>query len=319
MSATPPLFILASPRSFTSLTSAMLGQHPETYGVPEINLFYADTIEDILQRLKDEGQARKTHGLLRTIAQLYAGEQSFPAIKMAHRWIMQRSHKTGGEVYLELCEKVQPLCIVDKSPAYSLFIENLQRIPKTFPDSYYLHLVRHPRGQGESVMKLVPEVRIGKATKKAIFGAPKTPNPTMLNTLDPSQKTAVIDYQFLWYRMQSRIMEFLESIPSEKQMRLRGEDLLGNPPLYFEKICRWLGLSWNEAAFEAMLHPEDSPFSSPGPLGAQFGNDPNFLKNPVFRPKNITLPKLEGPLPWRSDGKGFSPKVIEMAQFLGYD
>ena len=82
MSATPPLFILASPRSFTSLTSAMLGQHPETYGVPEINLFYADTIEDILQRLKDEGQARKTHGLLRTIAQLYSGEQSFPAIKM---------------------------------------------------------------------------------------------------------------------------------------------------------------------------------------------------------------------------------------------
>jgi len=297
----------------------MLGQHPETYGVPELNLFYADTIGEIIERLKDEGQARKTHGLLRTIAQLYTGEQTFAAIKMAHRWLMRRYDKNSGEVYRELCEKVQPLCIVDKSPAYSLFTENLQRIPNAFSDAHYLHLVRHPRAQGESVMKLVPEVRIGKAPKKAIFGPPKKPNPTMLNTLDPSQKTATIDYQFLWYRMQSRIMEFLESIPPEQQMRLRGEDLLGNPQLYFEKICKWLGLSWNESAFEAMLHPEDSPFSSPGPLGAQFGNDPNFLKNPVFRPKNITLPKLEGSLPWRSDGKEFTPKVIELAQALGYE
>ena len=39
---TQPLFILAPPRSFTTVTSAMIGQHPEMYGLPETNLFVAE-------------------------------------------------------------------------------------------------------------------------------------------------------------------------------------------------------------------------------------------------------------------------------------
>ena len=31
-----PLFILAPPRSYTSLFNAMIGQHPEAYGLPEL-------------------------------------------------------------------------------------------------------------------------------------------------------------------------------------------------------------------------------------------------------------------------------------------
>jgi len=299
----------------------MLGQHPDLYGVAELNLFYTDTVKNYLQIFKDEGQFRRTHGLHRVIAQLFAGEQTIESIQMAHRWLMNRYHWSNADIYWELCKKAQPLRIVDKSPAYSLFPESLVRIRETFPDAYFLHLVRHPRAQGESVMNLMPNVRYGKTIIKKVFSISdtKTINPTMINTLDTSQDKPVLDYQFLWYRMQYRIMEFMKTIAPERQMRLRGEDILGNPHHYFEMISNWLKISWSDAAYEAMLHPEDSPFSSPGPLGAQFGNDPNFMKNPVFRPRNIKMPKLEGSLPWRSDGRGFSPKVIELARDLGYE
>ena len=47
-----PIFILASPRSFTSLLCTMLGQHPEVYGVPELHLFLAENMAQWLQQLK---------------------------------------------------------------------------------------------------------------------------------------------------------------------------------------------------------------------------------------------------------------------------
>lgn len=319
MSVPQPVFILASPRSFTSLTCAMLGQHPELYGVPEINLFIANTLEQLLQDLKDQSRFRKAHGILRTVAQLYAGEQTMLSVQMAQRWLLRHIHWNTGDIYQELCSKVQPLHIIDKSPAYSLELESLNRIRKTFPNAHFLHLVRHPRSQGESVLKLLPQTRLGKDQRRKVVGPPSSPNPTLVSSLDPFAETPTVDFQFLWYRMQWMIMQFLSTVPAEQQMRLRGEDVLSNPRLYFEKICRWLGLSWNESAFEAMLHPEDSPFACFGPYGAQFGNDVNFLRSPIFKQKVVKPSQLEGPLPWRRDGEGFHPLVMQLAQELGYE
>ena len=44
---TPPLFILGAPRSFTSICCAMLGNHPDMFGLAETNLFGAATIGDL--------------------------------------------------------------------------------------------------------------------------------------------------------------------------------------------------------------------------------------------------------------------------------
>ena len=39
-----PVFVLAAPRSFSSVVCAMLGQHPELHGLPETHLFVDDTM-----------------------------------------------------------------------------------------------------------------------------------------------------------------------------------------------------------------------------------------------------------------------------------
>jgi hypothetical protein len=49
-----------------------------------------------------------------------------------------------------------------------------------------------------------------------------------------------------------------------------------------------------------------------------FGNDPNFLSGPRFRPHKPKIPELTKPVPWRKDGKGLYPEVIALANEFGY-
>lgn len=296
-----PIFILGAPRSFTSLVCAMLGQHPEAYGVPELNLFITETLEQLLKRLKGVRQFQM-HGLLRTVSQLYAGEQTILSVDMAYRWIFNRVHCSTGEVYLELCRKVSPLRLVDKSPAYATKPEILTRIRTTFPNAHYIHLLRHPRTQGESLM------RVGNGAMGLLMGS-----------IDYSTRPLTVDPQYAWYSMQRNIVDFLSTVPAEQQMRLRGEDILNDPRSHFELLCQWLNLAWDDSIYQAMLRPEDSPYASIGPYGSHLGNDPNFLKSPAFRYRPITSSHLDGPLPWRRDNREFLPSVITLAQEFGYE
>jgi hypothetical protein len=101
-------------------------------------------------------------------------------------------------------------------------------------------------------------------------------------------------------------------------MRLRGEDVMAEPERYLAEIARWAGLRDDAGAVDAMMHPERSPFACFGPINALFGNDPNFLAGPTFRPHKPKLPPLNKPVPWRNDGKGLYPEVVALAREFGY-
>jgi hypothetical protein len=296
-----PLFILGSPRSFTSLVCAVLGQNPRGYGVPELNLFIADDLRTLIDELGGYRQIQ-LHGLLRVICHLYTGEQSLKALEMSRRWMLRRLDCSTADIYREICERVAPLRIIDKSPVYSLKPEYLQRLDKAFPDAQYLHLLRHPRTQGESVMKVADGMMA-----------------ILANSIDYETDPPTIDPQISWLSMQQNITEFLAGIPDERKLQLHGEYVLNNRDEGLRQICRWAGLADDDVAVEAMLHPEDSPYACLGPLGAHLGNDINFLRSPELRDGKIRGGSLEGALSWRSDGAGFSPEVIEMARNLGYD
>jgi hypothetical protein len=297
----PPLIILGSPRSFTSLICAMLGQHPQAYGVPELNLFLADTLEDLIDAMSGYKQIQ-LHGLLRTVAHLSCGEQTLLSLGAARRWMIPRLKRSTGEVYRELCHKIRPLRIVDKSPAYSEKPETLERLHAALPEAYYLHLVRNPRTQGESIMK------VGNGIMAI-----------MVNSIDYETDPPTIDPQLSWLEVQRNILSLLEGVPDERKMRLRGEDVLNDREAYLGRICRWLGIDDGPRAMKAMQHPEDSPFASLGPLGAHLGNDINFLRSPALREGTIRCPALDGPLSWRPDGKGLNDEVLAMARELDYE
>ncbi|MCP5195230.1 MAG: sulfotransferase [Gammaproteobacteria bacterium] len=304
-----PLFLLAPSRSFTSLICAILGQHPMLYGLPELNLFMAQTMEDFWQGTDSDGSRKSIywpmmrHGLLRTVAQLYSGEQTIDSVAMAYRWIKTRSEKTTLEVYRELAAKIQPLRLVEKSPGYIRRWVYLQRLQEAFPHARFIHLVRHPRGQGESILKL----RVGKLML------------LLLNSIDYSSATPVLDPQIFWRDSNQRIMKFLDGIPPERWLRIRGEDFITDMDAMLAQICAWLGLPCTAQDLQAMKHPEYSPFSGVGPITARLGNDINFLLDSQIRPARVHRYRLDEPLPWRPDGKPFSAPVIQLGRQFGYE
>ena len=88
----PPLFLLAPPRSYTSLINAMLGQHPQAFGLPELCLFNVNRFKDLWIRDTDEmsDDARARQGVLRAVAEIYAGEQTRAAVTMGSHWAAVR-------------------------------------------------------------------------------------------------------------------------------------------------------------------------------------------------------------------------------------
>lgn len=305
-----PLFILAPPRSFTSLVNAMLGQHPQMYGLPELNLFLADTLAELWLGEEDESGERRPalsfgpmmrHGLLRTVAQLYAGEQSIEAVNMARNWVRVRQRHRTTDVYRELAAKIAPLIPVDKSPAYASKLEHMERIIEAFPEARFIQLFRHPRGQCNSVMKVA-----GGAMAR------------LMDSWDHSGPRPILDPQIAWHDFHMNILEFLDQVPRGQYLQLRGEELFHDTAGTLRRVVQWLGLRDDATAVAAMQHPEDSPYACMGPVNAMLGNDHNFLKNPVFRPTQLKQENLTDPLPWRPDGKGFMPEVIELARSVGY-
>ncbi len=298
-----PLFLLAPPRSYTSLINAMLGQHPQAFGLPELCLFNVEKLKGLWVRNSDEMEnySKTRQGLLRAVAEIYAGEQTTATIAMAHHWAAARQEKSTAAVYRELVAKIHPLVPVEKSPSYTISLKRMLAMYEAFPDARFLHLTRHPVGQCKSVMNL----------NDGAFAL-------YVNAIEFMEDRAIIEPQLAWHDLNINILNFLDRVPAQQQMRIRGEDIMGDPPRYLAQICRWLGLRDDAKAVAEMMHPERSPFACFGPINALFGNDPNFLSGPTFHQQKVKMPRLDEPVSWRPDKKGLRPEVIALAQEFGY-
>jgi hypothetical protein len=313
-----PIFLLAPPRCFTSVVCAMLGQHPQMYGFPETQLF---TSANLAQQWGGnlEAKYRIRHGLLRVVAQLYFGEQTEVTVKLARGWLRRRAHFNTGFVFELLAQRVSPLIPVEKSTDVVYHIDSLHRMYGFFPQARFIHLLRHPRGHGES--------NVSYYRKGAEQGRP--PHlpwlfRSHLNIRHPTGEgwrpltTGILDPQHGWYVHNKNILKFLESVPDDQQMRVRAEDLLTDPDRGLKEIADWMGLRTDDEAIEAMKHPERSPYALIGPPGARWGNSGLFLENPVLRPDRVKPQSLEGALSWLEDGQGFLPAVKQLAREFGY-
>ncbi|MCK6420918.1 MAG: sulfotransferase [Aquabacterium sp.] len=298
-----PLFLLAPPRSYTSLINAMLGQHPQAFGLPELCLFNVEVLKELWVRTSDEmsNDAKTRQGLLRAVAEVYGGEQTAATIRMAVHWAAAREEVSTALVYRELVERIHPLVAVEKSPSYTIDIGRMRAMYRAFPEARFLHLIRHPVAQCKSVMSL----------NEGAFAL-------YVNSIEFLEDRAIVEPSLAWHDLNINILNFLDEVPPAQQLRVRGEDIMENPREQLAAICRWAGLRDDAEAVDAMMHPERSPFACFGPINALFGNDPNFLSGPTFRPHKVKFPSLTKPVPWRQDGHALHPRVIELARELGY-
>jgi hypothetical protein len=247
----------------------MLGQHPELYGFPELNLFVADTVAGLRRfhaanRTWLESASGFPPGLLRAVAQLLFGAQQPETIHGASAWLRSRGHWSVGRVLDLLLERLQPRLGVDKSPVTVLSPQLLERALVLYPEARFLHLTRHP----------VPAYRSMRRQFRA-----------RLERLAPGlEEPARADFfARLWCRPHEEVLRFLDGLPVDRVRTVRGEDALRHPDVHLPPLLDWLGLATDSAVIEAMMHPEASPYARFGPSPARGGHDPSVLTDPRMR------------------------------------
>jgi Sulfotransferase family len=314
-----PVFLLAPPRSFTSVVGTMLGQHPQMYGLPETHLFGCATMAEWWGACEEQTFPR-AHGLLRTVAELFFGGQTETTISQATGWLRRRSHFTTGMLMETLAARIHPRIVVDKSPSVVYSVKFLRRIHELFPRARYIHLLRHPRAHGESVMKFIEERKRRGPIPDSHWLLHLCTYPDLSPAAnDVIERSRELDPQKGWYVLNHNIDEFFKSLPEEQKLRVRGEDLLQSPDELLRQIAEWMGLRTDDEAIDEMKHPERSLYACFGPPGARYGNDTFFLENPALRPARAKPQSLEGPLSWRDDCSEFLPEVKQLARELGYE
>jgi hypothetical protein len=293
-----PIFVLSTARSYSSVITTMIGQHPELAGLPELKLFCCETVGELEASLPPfwmkRGLAHRSPGLVRAVAEFAFGAQTPGSLLAAREWLRARLHWSGSNVLDFLLENLSPRIAVEKSPDNLLTDTAVSRMMSAYPRARYLHLTRHPTTTQRSI----------EEHRRRSAGYP----------LDGEPMRSIA----AWYDIHRRILHFTDGLPAERYLRVRAEDVLNDPLRQLECITAWLRIRCDRSAIEAMLHPEASPFACPGPAdsGVTGGNDPRFLRDPAPRRVDASC-TLEPPPGWTAD-RSVWQTVADLANRFGY-
>lgn len=291
-----PVYLLAAPFSGASVLAGMLGQHPKLYAVPQLNLFLADTVGELLDVFA-MGQGGHAHGLLRALAELDFGGQTDEGIAEAQLWLEARRDLSTDAVLQHLVERAAPRRLIVPDAESPLRPMDLQRLHAAKPRIEIIHLLRHPWSQG---------VLLNAWAREKLF-VPQ-------DFKDHAQQPGVLDPQIVWLRAEHNLTRLMQARPP--LLQLRGEMLDEDFEAATQALCKALAV---EAAPEALATHEQWVFAGHGPRSAPYGLEPEALES--FPAADLDLAAqatLTAPVPWRVDGQGFAAEVQVLAQSYGY-
>ncbi|WP_176438446.1 sulfotransferase family protein [Actibacterium lipolyticum] len=290
-----PVFIIALPKSYTSVLSGMLGQHPSLLSVPELNLFVGDTVMDWANQ---PASFIFCDGLLRTTAQLLFGAQTAMTVSQSLEWLQERADWKVKDVFDVLREHAAPSIVIDQSPIYTQRPDFTQRVLQAYPNARFIHLTRNPTAWVASMAKWGPQgEEILRMYTQAEVGLDQVPSPIEL-----------------WHAVHTGVEAFLDPLDDKQVLRVMGEDVVTQPKEILRTICEWLDLPSEDGVISEMLHPERSIFAGWGPPGARGGNNPDYLTAPQLRTRNDRdkLLKID------RSAMPVSDAISEYAEKIGY-
>jgi hypothetical protein len=294
-----PVFVLATARSYSSVITTMVGQHPEMMGLPELKLFCYPTIGELEASLprfwSERGVCHRSPGLVRALAYFEFGSQDPKALVSSRTWLANRRNWSGADVLDVLLNRIHPRVAVEKSPENVATDAALNRLASAYPRARYLHLTRHPVTTQQSMQEHLRRIAPGHSF--------------------PGEPMSLIAS---WVEDQSRIMRFGATLPGTRYLRVKAEDVLNDTRAHLRSIASWLQFSADHQSIEAMAHPEVSPFAAFGPAGSGVagGNDPAFLRDPVPHPVEA-IQTLDPPAGWEGNASLWRTAVTVATQ-LGY-
>ncbi len=225
----PAVFVLSPPRSGSTLLRAMLGGHPDLFSPPELYLLSFNTLADRKawfsgsQRFQLEGNIR---ALMQVRNQPLEEVQAFMADLEAKAYPTQ-------DYYRLMQEWLGHRLIVDKTPAYAIHPETLERAEEYFEDAIYIHLLRHPYG----MIRSFEEAKLEQLWYPRLVGA-DAGHP------DASPYGRRQLAEMIWLILHENILAFLKKIPAARQFQLRFENVVQQPEAAMHDVCARLGLDY---------------------------------------------------------------------------
>lgn len=214
----PICFVLGVGRSGTTLLRTMLNVHPELWAPGELHLAHYEGMAD---RAANIIPALRYMPVPEIATRLGESVESFS--ETFRGW--ESSDLSISRVYETLYEADPGTLIVDKTPTYSDSLAGLQRIGRQFPNARFVHLVRSPHDVIQSLVRM--QLYKGLADRVA-------------PGLNPYHMAEVA-----WFAHNSNIEAFLTTVPSDRQTRVRYEEVVSDPEEPLRRICAVLARSYD--------------------------------------------------------------------------
>ena len=273
------IFILAPPRSGTTLLRAMLAQHPALFTASELRLLGFDTLAE--RRAAFTGPQRIWHrGIIRALAESKHGDEAEAAQIVEE---CEQENLSTAEFFTLLQQSIAPRELVDKSPSYALDPAALRHAEAIFENAFFIHLARHPC---EAITSFA-ERRMDQ-----VYLPP--------NDLTPREAGEAV-----WQIAHQNILDFLATIPADRQAHIRFTDLVSQPREEMEKLCTALNIPFDPALLD--------PYKNAPVASADSFDDPNFLTR-----SSIDAAKAE-PQPAADTDHVLSEETWSLAEKLGYE
>jgi amino acid adenylation domain-containing protein len=220
----PAVFILAPPRSGSTLFRVLLAGHPRLFAPPELHLLSFKSLGERRRALTGRF-GFMAEGTVRALMQVRgcAADEA--------RKIMSGNEDcdlSTQEFYAVLQSSIDGRTLVDKTPTYAIDPEILARAEQIFAGARYLHLVRHPLATVRSFVE---------ARTDRLFGFDHPFEPRVMAEL-------------VWLVSHQNILRFLAGVPAGRQLRVRFEDLVQSPRGPLEEVCRFLDLPFDPDMLE---------------------------------------------------------------------
>lgn len=222
------IFVLSPPRSGSTLLRVVLGGHPGLFAPPEMDLLSFNTVSE-----------RKT---------ILSGKYYF-WLEGTVRAIMELRQCTAAEAWaiMDDCEGrglstrafygllqgwLGERILVDKTPYYGLNPQVLARAERDFEAPLYIHLARHPAAMVHS---------FEEGRFDLVFFSK--------NRVVPSFPRRQLG-EMVWTLTHRNILDFLAGVPAARQMRVRYEDLVGDPRQTAQRLCDFIGVPLDAAMLD---------------------------------------------------------------------
>ena len=279
------IFILAPPRSGTTLLRVMLAGHPQIFAASELNLLLFATMGQWADAFSGKFSFWR-EGLVRAMMELRhcTVEQA-----MAEVDLFVAENKAIADVYGYLQSLASPRILVDKSPAYALDKGALQQAEMIFGSPRYIHLIRHPH----STVRSFENYHIAQALY-----------------LHPHPYTARQLAELVWTVSHQTAKAHLHTLSQERQTRIRFEDLVTDPMQTVQTLCQQIGLTFDEALLNPYQNVEtkmvDGLHADSTPMG-----DTHFHEHDRIDPNMIHK--------WQQDSDDYLGDVTrKLAAQFGY-